>query len=237
MKLTSITFTGIDERTDFMRLENIAKKYTFAEFGLLVSRNWEENGNRFPDPQIIWDMTGCTTPQVRFSCHLCGQLAKTAAHGDFPNAFPPDWSPSMLNIFQRVQLNVDAMEMYDVLHQMPKSSKEIIIQMQDAATCCCFMAGGRPDGMSYLLDASGGRGIDSPMDIIDWTGIHVGYAGGIGPENVERKLLTLLLFPSNNSFWIDMESKIRTADDWLDLDKVEEVCEICEGVMNNYNHK
>lgn len=53
MKLTKVTFTGIDEKTNLERLSKLQKEYSFAEFGILVSYDWKENGNRFPDPRIL----------------------------------------------------------------------------------------------------------------------------------------------------------------------------------------
>ena len=85
--------------------------------------------------------------------------------------------------------------------------------------------------MSYLLDASGGAGIDTPIQIITSPGIHIGYAGGIGPENVESKLRTLLEYDSDEYFWIDMETRVRT-DEWLDLDKVEHVLKTCKTILD-----
>lgn len=56
MKLTKVTFTGIDEKTNLERLSKLQKEYPFAEFGILVSYDWKENGNRFPDPRILGNL-------------------------------------------------------------------------------------------------------------------------------------------------------------------------------------
>ena len=31
----------------------VQKKYPFAEFGVLLSYDWKENGQRFPNPEIL----------------------------------------------------------------------------------------------------------------------------------------------------------------------------------------
>ena len=108
--------------------------------------------------------------------------------------------------------------------------------MNTPKLCRQYLSGGSPEKMSFLLDASGGRGIDTPINIVTSPGIHIGYAGGIGPDNVEMKLRKLLEYPSNESFWIDMETHVRTDDDWLDLDKVERVLEICAPIINSMNN-
>ena len=88
MKLSKITFTGIDDYTEMKRVESLSKEYPYAEFGLLVSKDWLENGTRFPDPEIIWDLAKMwSNHPVPLSCHLCGSLAKEAAYGDFSNVF------------------------------------------------------------------------------------------------------------------------------------------------------
>lgn len=96
------------------------------------------------------------------------------------------------------------------------------------------MAGQRPRFASYLLDASCGAGIDTPIEIVTSPGVHIGYAGGIGPDNVEGKLRTLLEHPTDDKFWIDMETRVRT-EDWFDLDKVEQVLEICAYLNKEYS--
>jgi phosphoribosylanthranilate isomerase len=74
-----------------------------------------------------------------------------------------------------------------------------------------------------LFDCSGGKGI-SP---VNWPNIKenifCGYAGGLGPDNIEAEIKKIILLTNNNDFWIDMESKVRTKTsdlDYLDLDKV-----------------
>lgn len=52
MILTKVTFTGIDERTDLKRVKQLQKKYPFAEFGVLLSYDWKENGQRFPKMKL-----------------------------------------------------------------------------------------------------------------------------------------------------------------------------------------
>lgn len=43
--LRHITFTGVDAKTDINALYQIQKEFPIVEWGILVSKNWRENGN------------------------------------------------------------------------------------------------------------------------------------------------------------------------------------------------
>ena len=230
MKLKYVTITGIDARTDLARLKEIGKKYPFAEFGILMSYDWSQNGHRFPNPtQILPALRGSN---LNLSAHFCGQLAKDVACGDISRIL--NYGDDMC-IFQRCQLNLRASGMFDTLRKVKPcfNIKEVIVQMHTPEIFEQFLKGELPQDTSYLLDASAGRGIDTPIEIVTHPGVHVGYAGGISPDNVESKLRVLLEHESDDVFWIDMETLVRTDDEWLDLDKVERVLEICQALLRS----
>ncbi len=231
MKLTKVTFTGVDECTDVKRLVQLQKKYPFVEFGVLLSYEWQENGNRFLDPLIL---SVLRSRGLNLSAHFCGQAAIDVAAG---KKFKME---SLLGnnskIFRRCQLNLKADKYFSQLRRLVSIPyiDEVIIQMHTPELCQQFLNGQRPLFASYLLDASCGCGIDTPIQIITSPGVHIGYAGGIGPDNVAEKLRTLLESPSDEMFWIDMETRVRT-EDWFDLDKVEQVLEICASLNKEFN--
>ena len=221
--LTHITFTGVDDVTDLHRLVDIQKKYPKVEFGVLVSRKWKENGPRFLSPSKTKELRGLG---LHLSAHLCGSMARDVLHmGEFSNT--GDFS-EIIDMFSRVQLNVSN---YDEPENMspyilPGPLQEIIIQQafNHNTFMLCRIASG--DCISILLDESGGKGIDSPFRMPSYLqNVHVGFAGGIKPENVVAKIRVITSLPHVNRFWIDMESGVRT-DDRFDLDKVEQVCEL-----------
>lgn len=72
---------------------------------------------------------------------------------------------------------------------------------------------------SLLFDPSGGRGIGGHAWPSPPPATRMGYAGGIGPDNIEQVLDQVAPL---GAAWIDMESGVRT-DDRFDLDKVREV--------------
>lgn len=235
MKLKHITFTGIDEHTDVNVLKDIKKKYPLAEFGVLMSKKWSVNGNRYPSPEII---NNFTDQGLDLSAHLCGGIAKDAYTGNFLSVlscYPSFQHPD----FKRVQLNVSS---YDELWTQAGwledfyENKEVIIQQKSPTMAQSqgfrrFQTLNPHINVTMLIDPSGGKGVDDGLNIIA-TPYKTGYAGGINEDNVEEKLTTLMNLDTVGYFWIDMESGVRS-DDWFDTDKVVRVLEKCEKVLKN----
>jgi len=76
-----------------------------------------------------------------------------------------------------------------------------------------------------LVDESKGTGVLStswPKPPEDYD---IGYAGGIGPINIERVLKEVQVAGAGRSIWIDMESSLRSmknGKDIFDLEKCHE---------------
>ena len=58
MKLKHITFTGIDSKTSVYAIQKIQNEWPIAEFGILLSRHWDENGPRYPSMDVIRKFLG-----------------------------------------------------------------------------------------------------------------------------------------------------------------------------------
>ena len=239
MRLKHITFTGIDAKTDIQDLIDIQREFPIAEFGVLTSYHWYENGNRYLDPQIINDMRG---KGLNLALHVCGSAAHDAAVGRWDLIDKLVWSN--IDLFHRIQLNIsNRSDNPDSLYALPKIvGQEVIIQTHNAlntsiydATINKFNGFRRMFGRSFsmLLDASGGQGIDTPLKVLPSRG-KVGYAGGFNPDNVGEKLSFLLQNVRMGEFWIDMESGVRT-NDWFDTNKVCMVLAGCKEVIKYYD--
>ena len=231
--LKHITFTGIDERTNIKMLRDIQKEYPFVEWGVLVSYNWKKNGNRYPNPKFLDRLRG---KDLNLSLHCCGRAAHYGALGRW-NRINEDLLNGNLDLFQRAQLNVANRE-FNPPHVSCRFDPlgEVIIQQRSAEDMGLYKttvekAPNKYHNFSVLLDASGGRGINTPIGIP--TGLEdakIGFAGGINPDNVKKKLQYLLENPNVGDFWIDMESGVRT-DDRFDISKVLEVLRNCTEVL------
>ncbi len=221
--LTHITFTGVDERTDLGRLLDIQARYPRAEFGMLMATEPAKRPNRYPDPRgaMALRLYDNVRLGLNLSAHLCGALAREAARGDWDGVYRhcPGF-PS----FRRCQLNI--VRLADVVGPVglvaPPTLDELIIQQHGADRCDAFLAIPDKYRRGVLLDASGGKGVYAEPAILEGP-YHVGYAGGLGPDNVRAFVETLLKDSRVGNFWIDMETGVRTSDEWLDLDKVEAV--------------
>lgn len=224
--LTHITFTGVDERTDIDSLLDIQARYPRAEFGMLMAVEPTKRPNRYPDPRGAMArriLFGSVRKGVNLSAHLCGGLAREAAYGNWDNVYRHcPCFPS----FQRCQLNIVRLEDVEdpVGHFAPPTLDELIIQQHGADKCDAFLAIPDKYRRGVLLDASGGKGVYADPAILEGP-YHVGYAGGLNPGNVRGFVETLLADSRVGDFWIDMETGVRTSDDWLNLDQVEAVLE------------
>ena len=221
-----ITFTGIDAKTDIKALQEIQREHPYVEFGVLVAKNWQENGNRYLNPDMLGKFV---YKGLNLSCHVCGSYARAITQ-------KLEWSHliALLGdnkyLFNRCQINIADTEPTDkttFLHT-PPFFKEIIIQQKSLDEHKTWDAIIFHGFMSILLDASGGLGIDT--DIKLWTECYnkVGYAGGMNADNVGDKL-AYLIQNACHPYWIDMESGVRT-DDWFDIDKVWKVLKVYNDV-------
>ena len=242
-KLTGITFTGVDEYTDLDRLQKIQEKYPYAEFGVLLSANWKENGNRYLNPERYRDLSG---RNLNLSLHLCGRVARSAYSGDWIHLTDLLIQNRALKyrvakLFNRCQLNVAASQDLEFnssdTTECPLHFNEIIIQQKSADNCPLFdKAVKKNDILTYantialLCDASGGRGVESDFVPYDnhYNDYHVGYAGGFGETNILRKLEEITACEKVDDFWVDMESSLRNSDDKFDLDAVERILRMTE---------
>lgn len=235
MRLKHITFTGIDANTDIQDLIDIQREYPIAEFGVLTSYHWIENGNRYLNPAFLSNLYA-GNGELNLALHICGSAAHDAADGLWERI--DEYLFGTLNLFRRIQLNVaNRTDNQYRIASTPNDHTEVIIQQKGIHDIEMFEHSMWMN-VSVLLDASGGQGVDTPIEVLpnhvpSAVGrFKVGYAGGISPDNVADKLYYLLQHDNVGWFWIDMESGVRT-DDWFDTGKVRRVLATCKEVIND----
>jgi len=201
-----ITFTGIDDRTDLTRADELSSQYRI-EWGVLFSAG--NRDARYPCAQAVNEILEISGLKA---AHLCGALARSAQTGVISDAVHT-------SRFDRVQING-----HNVIEEnIPAIEKKYGVHVIRQTRKNEFMDNPR---IMELYDCSGGRGV-LPGQIPRHPGndLFVGYAGGMGPDTVKQYLSKI---QGDGDFWIDMEGNVRTKG-WFDLDKVERVCEIVFG--------
>lgn len=219
--LDRVTITGPDDGTDFNRLIEISEAHPFVEWGILASASQEGNP-RFPSRK--WFKTIKPEAKLNLSLHLCGRWVRDLLLGDI--TFPTE----ILEPFQRVQLNFHAENTPCAPDRFAKAlqnlgPRQFIFQIDGAHGNTHLYAAQRANpelSLVPLFDISGGAGIlpefwPQPQPEFSYHG----YAGGLGPDNLLTQIPLILQAAGNSRIWIDMETKVRSADDKVFvLDKV-----------------
>lgn len=216
-----ITFTGADDKTSIDGMLALAALYPI-EWGILFSPKQQGRGRY---PSIEWVKKLVTKAGgLKLSAHLCGGHAR-----DVMALRPSAIDPLILVFFARAQINTAApvspraiREWADGIHVTA------IVQSRDPVA---FPAN---EDVAWLYDCSGGRGVlpaSWPFEALPPApGVPprlVGFAGGLGPDNVAEAVKTIGADTLN--YWIDMESRVRNGNDEFDLELCRQVCEAVYG--------
>lgn len=193
-----ITFTGADDLTSIEKMQDLSKEYPI-EWGILYGSN---TGGRFPSSPSLFFDKGLT-----LSLHCCGKRTRAILNGQFEEfkSFKGQFSRIQVNARSR-DYDLDILKKFEEFIGIP-----VIIQVRAQFSNIDFQ---------MLFDQSGGHGLEAKSWPMNPNKKFVGYAGGIGPENVKTVLETIV---PTNEFWIDMESKVRL-DDIFNLTLCELVC-------------
>jgi len=211
--LIACSLTGVDDRTDLESLDDLAAEFPFAEFAILYSHSRAGNERRYPQRNVIEALSRqAAGGGFRVALHLCGSAVAdfVAGRGDVR---------ALASGFGRVQLNFDAGKAPFSLPELEGAIRsfpgKVITQHNDANLRVSESI--RASNHQVLFDASLGRGVEA----VEWPrpldGKTCGYAGGISPERIGRVLGELGPVLSSADAWIDMESRLRNADDLFDL--------------------
>lgn len=206
-----VTFTGVDDRTDLDAALALSRRFPI-EWGVLFSPTQQGRTERYPGLAKLREVQDASRERdARFAAHLCGEHSRRIMSAKQM----PEIPAVLTGVYARVQVN----------HMTPQTMK--IAAFQEACRVPCigqFTIGPFPsnDKIAWLYDPSSGAGIiPSVWPRHPGKGRLLGYAGGIGPGVVSTIVERI---DSDGPFWIDMETKVRANDGWLDLAKCEAVC-------------
>ena len=189
---------------------------------------------------------------MQLAAHLCGTRVNEVLNGndDFLSTLPSLG-------FRRVQINATAINGVDTsklkesvptliaLMKKYESSLEFIIQkneetkpLWDGLIQTYDSSMTFPKNVTMLVDESKGTGVLASSWPSPPKEYNIGYAGGIGPKNVKSVLQNLLKSTSEGerTFWIDMESSLRSNKDGIDIFDLDK-CYKCIEIVCNMNLK
>lgn len=208
MHIDKATMTGADDSTKAEEMFAISKEFPFVEWGILFS-TFRMGEDRYPTYEWI-EKTVSFSSEMNFAAHICGDLVY-----DILQAKPEakTWMDKYLTKFQRVQFNFkwQTTKWDPSFYLALPAGKQYLFQVgrsEDNDVMRHAMKNGVNAGA--LFDRSGGRGISpeawpQPLD-----GVYCGYAGGLGPDNIDGELKKIdYATPDQQHLWLDMESKIR----------------------------
>lgn len=233
--INKVTITGADDSVTPSELVRLSNQYPFVEWGILVSRK-NFGRNRFPSfdwlQQLI--ILKIKYPEIKLSCHLCGQWVRDILMGDIAELS----SVIPFFIFDRVQINTHGErhdytpEAFSILSKI--RDKEFIFQYDEANDELLEMAKLSKLNYSALFDLSHGVGkLPSQWgDLLPDT--KCGYAGGLGHENLADEIPKIEQKAGDAVIWIDMETKVRSHfDEQFDVGKVESCLKISRKKKSN----
>jgi hypothetical protein len=235
MLLHTVTITGADDATNIRDLVYLSTEFPFVEWGILVSKS-QEGGPRFPSRAWIDELgEAMRRRRLRIAMHLCGRWMRELLIGEL------QWDelPSVANFAQTFQFNTHGTTVnpsergFLVKLAQKRALRTFIFQWNPFSEPLARLAHANGFHVSGLFDNSGGAGVlpdswPSPHDIP----FPMGFAGGLGPDNVLTELDKIEASCSGRPFatWIDMEGRVRTEDkSTLDLGRVRRVLALVAG--------
>lgn len=216
MSLKLCTLTGADDNTlPLSEFKRISEKYPFVEWGILF---FPKKFGKPRYPSLDWIDTfvnyiALHHPAINTSLHICGI--------DAINEFIES-NVGLMNLprfFKRIQLNFKQTDI-DIeklkkrtnyfLHEYPDIQ---IITQHNAVNHDLWQKLSVYKNTAVLFDSSLGKGESPGTWATPLPFVPCGYAGGLGPGNIEEQLSLIDKAAMSQDYWIDMESKLRTLDD------------------------
>ena len=218
MTLKRCALAGVDEATPLFELAVISDLHPFVEWGFLFSPGKQSNRGRYPSVQRIQRAFRELPAYANLSLRICDEGVQQLLREE----------PVLTGLFDqirarggRVQLDgdfsngkVDRAELLVFLLKHP-DVKFITRHNEKNAAVTLALIGLKNHFVLY--DTSQGREIGPE----NWPAApsmgFFGYAGGLGPETLEKSLPRIYKAAGHSEFWIELEGRLRDPNDRFDL--------------------
>lgn len=205
MKLTYVSLTGADDAVNIKDLEQLSSEYPLFECAILM---FPQSEGKARNPLKSWREEFYQSTVKNRALHLCGTAINQFAQEE-------DSLMEEISNFQRVQINLlpkyASHELVEKLANVASKLKNIeFITQHNEFNTEYYGHWSEVSNHSYLYDASLGKGIAPKSWQGPIPGKHTGYAGSISPDNIHENIKKISLVTGNIPVWMDMESGIRT---------------------------
>ena len=217
MNIKYISLTGADDNTPIGYLEAIQANYPTTEWAILMFPE-REGANR--NPSLAWREEFYKAKLTNKALHLCGTAINQLAEENVQLM-------KELDNYQRVQINLKPRWASD---DFIKSLKVVVkklphiqfITQHNEDNKTFFHYWDEVENHAYLYDGSLGKGVSPESWQAPIKNKFCGYAGGLSPLNIKDNLQKIKSVIGSENVWIDMESGVRTNDNF-DLNKVVDI--------------
>mmetsp|Transcript_58605 Transcript_58605/g.96745 ORF Transcript_58605/g.96745 Transcript_58605/m.96745 type:complete len:278 (+) Transcript_58605:13-846(+) len=225
IKLRRVGFCGADDSVEPRLLRAISLQHHWVEWGVLF-REEKRGEPRYASDKWLDKLGAVNSDRLMLlAAHVCSARVDELLRGD--GTFVRRLNEEVG--FQRVQINATAANGADVsvfadeegaakcvecLRRVFATLPQIEFIMQrngETRPLWERLMVEPPENMSMLYDESMGMGFTSNSWPAPQLEVPFGYAGGISPTNIASQLRQMELSAPGHSFWIDMESSLRTS--------------------------
>mmetsp|Transcript_37214 Transcript_37214/g.46550 ORF Transcript_37214/g.46550 Transcript_37214/m.46550 type:complete len:286 (-) Transcript_37214:47-904(-) len=254
LPLFALGFCGVDDTVEVEDVLQVNKDNncgSFVEWGVLF-RPEKEGQPRFASLGWVKKLVKLSKERditLRLAAHLCSSRCEEVLRGD--SSFVQELHSLG---FKRVQVNatkannVHIDDLETCVQLLKKAIQSVpgiewIIQKNEETKPIwegLVKSSDEIKNISILFDDSVGRGVKITSFSEPFSGIPCGYAGGIGPDNIEDILEQMSKskgpHQSIREPWIDMESSLRTIkdeDDIFSLQRATKCVEIVQKLATN----
>jgi hypothetical protein len=216
MALKLCNLVGADETTPLFELAVISDLFPYAGWGFLYSPRRQGSPGRYPSTERIRRAFKELPRYVRTSLHVCGDGVTDLLNGE------PVVTSLVALLEERgghIQINLNGTAVQPWLlrsHIVAKPNLQFITQHNEKTKEITAALLGLPNH-SVLFDSSMGQGLLPATWPAPFPDTYCGYAGGLGPETIERALPKIFAAAGRADFWISMSGKLRDMNDRFDV--------------------